>query len=250
MDSEVDTFEQVDSFMKQQQKKIDSWLPFDNMLIPTGIMEQQEQKKVNMLRMIFKMLLINTRDVLNGLIVLEATNNMTSSMILHKTLIENTINIAYARKFYKTKDYHSFCNLIKGNKALFGNKTVNQKANISFVKSEGEKHTHIYLDYQETCKVAHPNFLQLINLLKNYDPEFSEEKLLTFDLNDKIFGEYEIKVIPISKTKIVNTIDDVMNEIAKEIVLKYNQDMFKVTSKLGEISLTPIQEKFDKLKDI
>ncbi|MFK5242517.1 abortive infection protein, partial [Lactococcus lactis] len=137
MDIEVDTFEQVDSFMKQQQKKIDSWLPFDNMLIPTGIMEQQEQKKVNMLRMIFKMLLINTRDVLNGLIVLEATNNMTSSMILHKTLIENTINIAYARKFYKTKDYHSFCNLIKGNKALFGNKTVNQKANISFVKSEG-----------------------------------------------------------------------------------------------------------------
>ncbi|EQC89031.1 MULTISPECIES: hypothetical protein [Lactococcus] len=165
-------------------------------------------------------------------------------------MIENTINIAYARKFYKTKDYHSFCNLIKGNKGLFGNKTVNQKANISFVKSEGEKHTHIYLDYQETCKVAHPNFLQLINLLKNYDPEFSEEKLLTFDLNDKIFGEYEIKVIPISKTKIVNTIDDVMNEIAKEIVLKYNQDMFKVTSKLGEISLTPIQEKFDKLKDI
>ena len=143
MDIEVDTFEQVDSFMKQQQKKIDSWLPFDNMLIPTGIMEQQEQKKVHMLRMIFKMLLINTRDVLNGLIVLEATNNMTSSMILHKALIENTINIAYARKFYKTKDYHSFCNLIKGNKALFGNKTVNQKANISFVKSEGEKHTHI-----------------------------------------------------------------------------------------------------------
>ena len=85
----------------QQNQKIDSWLPFDNMLIPTGIMEQQEQKKVNMLRMIFKMLLINTRDVLNGLIVLEATNNMTSSMILHKTLIENTINIAYARKFYK-----------------------------------------------------------------------------------------------------------------------------------------------------
>lgn len=37
MDIEVDTFEQVDSFMKQQQKKIDSWLPFDNMLIPTGI---------------------------------------------------------------------------------------------------------------------------------------------------------------------------------------------------------------------
>ncbi|WP_270219786.1 hypothetical protein [Lactococcus lactis] len=56
MDIEVDTFEQVDSFMKQQQKKIDSWLPFDNMLIPTGIMEQQEQKKVNMLRMIFKTL--------------------------------------------------------------------------------------------------------------------------------------------------------------------------------------------------
>lgn len=250
MDIEVDTFEQVDSFMKQQQKKIDSWLPFDNMPIPTGIMKQQEQKKVNTLRMILKMLLINTRDVLNGLIVLEATNNMTSSMILHKTLIENTINIAYARKFYKTKDYHSFCNLIKGNKKLFGNETVNQKANISFVKSEGEKHTHIYLDYQETCKVAHPNFLQLINLLKNYDPEFSEEKLLTFDLNDKIFGEYEIKVIPISKTKIVNTIDDVMNEIAKEIVLKYNQDMFKVTSQLGEISLTPIQEKLDKLKDI
>ncbi|MCH5354517.1 hypothetical protein V6S65_12565 [Lactococcus lactis] len=83
-----------------------------------------------------------------------------------------------------------------------------------------------------------------------YDPEFSEEKLLTFDLNDNIFGEDEIKVIPISKTKIVNTIDEVMNEIAKEIVLKYNQDMFKVTSKLGEISLTPIQEKFDKLKDI
>ena len=50
MDIEVDTFEQVDSFMKQQQKKIDSWLPFDNMIIPTGIMEQQEQKKVNMLR--------------------------------------------------------------------------------------------------------------------------------------------------------------------------------------------------------
>lgn len=100
-----------------------------------------------------------------------------------------------------------------------------------------------FKDNIKTCKVAHPNFLQLINLLKNYDPEFSEEKLLTFDLNDKIFGEYEIKVIPISKTKIVNTIDDVMNEIAKEIVLKYNQDMFKVTSKLGEISLTPIQEK-------
>ena len=59
------------------------WLPFDNMLIPTGIMEQQEQKKVNMLRMILKMLLINTRDVLNGLIVLEATNNMTSSCLLY-----------------------------------------------------------------------------------------------------------------------------------------------------------------------
>ena len=87
-------------------------------------------------------------------------------------MIENTINIAYARKFYKTKDYHSFCNLIKGNKGLFGNKTVNQKANISFVKSEGEKHTHIYLDYQETCKVAHPNFLQLINLLKKMEIEF------------------------------------------------------------------------------
>ena len=41
-----------------------------------------------------------------------------------------------------------------------------------------------------------------------------------------------------------------MNEIAIEIVLKYNQDMFKVTSKLGEISLNPIQEKFYKLKDI
>lgn len=84
----------------------------------------------------------------------------------------------------------------------------------------------------------------------DYDLEFSEEKLLTFDFNDKIFGEDKIKVIPISKTKIVNTIDEVINEIAKEIVLKYNQDMFKVTSKLGEISLTPTQEKFDKLKDI
>ncbi len=41
-----------------------------------------------------------------------------------------------------------------------------------------------------------------------------------------------------------------MNEIAEEIVLKYNQDMFKVTSQLGEISLTPFQENFDKLKDI
>ena len=94
------------------------------------------------------------------------------------------------------------------------------------------------------------NFWNLGKIGGYYDPEFSEEKLLTFDLNDNIFGEDEIKVIPISKTKIVNTIDEVMNEIAKEIVLKYNQDMFKVTSQLGEISLTPIQEKFDKLKDI
>ena len=101
--------------------------------------------------------------------------------------------------------------------------------------------------------VALENLWKKFGIWKNggyYDPEFSEEKLLTFDLNDNIFGEDEIKVIPISKTKIVNTIDEVMNEIAEEIVLKYNQDMFKVTSQLGEISLTPIQEKLDKLKDI
>ena len=48
------------------------------------------------------------------------------------------------------------------------------------------------MQYKETCAIAYPNFKQLIHLLSNHDEKFSEEKLLTFNVNDNIFKDHEI----------------------------------------------------------
>lgn len=46
------------------------------------------------------MLLINTKSVLKDLVVLEAFNNVTISMILCEMLIENIINVVYTKYSY------------------------------------------------------------------------------------------------------------------------------------------------------
>lgn len=239
MYDKVDTFEKVENYIQAQQEKIDSWLPFDDVIIPYGIVEQQEQEKINVIRMVLKMLLINTKDVLKGLVILETSNNVTASMILCKTLIENTINIAYTKHFYITEEYEAFENILKKNGKLYNEKRVNQKADLSFAQLEGEANTKIYLQYKDTCGIAHPNFHQLIHLLSNYDEKFSVEKLLTFNVNDNIFGKHEIEYAVALKNELMGIIDEKLNEIAEEIVLKYNQDLFNVSSTLGKIILSP-----------
>lgn len=247
MYDKVDKFEKIENYIQAQQEKIDSWLPFDDVIIPYGIVERQEQEKINVIRIVLKMLLINTKDVLKGLVVLETSNNVTASMILCKTLIENTINIAYTKYFYMTEEYEAFENILKKNGELYKEK-VNQKADLSFAQLEGEANTKIYLQYKDTCEIAHPNFKQLIHLLSNHDEKFSVEKLLTFNVNDNIFREHEIEYAVVLKNELLNIINEKLNEIAEEIVLKYNQDFFYVSSKLGKITMSANKEALDRLK--
>lgn len=251
MYGKVDTLEQVEKYIQAQQEKINSWLPFDDMLIPFKIVEQDEQKRINTIRMVLKMLLTNTKDVLKGLVVLETSNNVTASMILCKTLIENTIYVAYTKYFYINKEYEAFENILGKNYKLYienKERQVKEKADLSFDQLEGENNTKIYLQYKETCTIAHPNFKQLIHLLSNHDAKFSEEKLLTFNINDNIFREHEIDYTTALKNELLNTIDEKLNELAEEIVLKYNQDFFNVSSKLGKITMLPNEEALDRLK--
>ncbi|WP_338976555.1 hypothetical protein VNN32_10780 (plasmid) [Lactococcus petauri] len=70
MYTKVDTLEQVEKYIQAQQDKINSWLPFDDLPIPFKIVDQDEQKKIDTIRMVLKMLLINTKDVLKGLVAL------------------------------------------------------------------------------------------------------------------------------------------------------------------------------------
>lgn len=181
--------------------------------------------------MVLKMLLINTKDVLKGLVVLETSNNVTAAMILCKTLIENTIYVAYTKYFYIAKEYEGFENILDKNYKLYienKERQVKEKADLSFDQLEGENNTKIYLQYKETCAIAHPNFKQLIHLLSNHDEKFSEEKLLTFNINinDNIFKEHEIDYTAELKNDLLNIIDEKINEIAEEVVLKYSQDFF------------------------
>lgn len=104
------------------------------------------------------------------------------------------------------------------------------------------------MQYKETCTIAHPNFKQLIHLLSNHDEKFSEEKLLTFNVNDNIFKDHEIDYTVELKNEFLNTVDEKLNEIAEEIVLKYNQVLFNVSSKLGKITISPNEEALDRLK--
>ncbi len=253
MYTKVDTLEQVEKYIQAQQDKINSWLPFDDLLIPFKIVDQDEQKKIDTIRMVLKMLLINTKDVLKGLVALETSRNVTASMILCKTLIENTIYIAYTKYFYITKEYESFENILGKNYELYierKEKQVKEKADLSFEQLEGKNNTKIYLQYKDTCAIAHPNFKQLIHLLSNHDEKFSEEKLLTFNVNDNIFEGYEIDNTAILKNELLYIIDEKLNEIAEEVVLKYNQDIFNVSSKLGKITMSPNQEILDMLNNI
>lgn len=90
------------------------------------------------------------------------------------------------------------------------------------------------MQYKEICAIAYPNFKQLINLLSNHDEKFSEEKLLTFNVNDNIFVEHKIGYAATLKNKLLYIMDEKLNEIAEDIVLKYNQKFFNVLSKLGK----------------
>lgn len=144
MYDKVDKFEKIENYIQAQQEKIDSWLPFDDVIIPYGIVERQEQEKINVIRIVLKMLLINTKDVLKGLVVLETSNNVTASMILCKTLIENTINIAYTKYFYMTEEYEAFENILKKNGELYKEKK-STKRQIYLLRNLKEKLIQKYI---------------------------------------------------------------------------------------------------------
>lgn len=63
-----------------------------------------------------------------------------------------------------------------------------------------------------------------------------------------IFKDHEIDYTVELKKELLNTIDEKLNEIAEEIVLKYNQDFFNVSSKLGKITMLLNEEALERLK--
>lgn len=210
----------IRNFIQNQQDKIDSW----NMSIPYIYFSDEERQQINVMIMILKMLLINTKDVLYAINTLNRENNTVAMTILYKTLIENTIDIRYSLKYYQEATLEEVEKVIdKSERSLYG-KSVFKKAKAVFLiikDKEGKETTLIYQQYQATCKVAHPDFEQLYNILRNKSKRFSPELVLELNVNDKIYSKKEHKEVSDLKMELVTIINNSINEFAQEVTIRH-----------------------------
>ena len=91
------------------------------MSIPYIYFSDEERQQINVMIMILKMLLINTKDVLYAINTLNRENNTVAMTILYKTLIENTIDIRYSLKYYQEVTLEEVEKVIdKSERSLYG----------------------------------------------------------------------------------------------------------------------------------
>lgn len=154
-----------------------------------------------------------------------------------KTLIENTIDIKYARYFYEKSSLETISNVIDDSELSMFGKNVKPKANEVFdtfdiKKDNGKitKTTYIYEWYRSMCKIAHPDFNQLFSIVRNKSTVYPSDtpsnlvindKLSKLTLNDKIFKLSEHKIIMNLRDELVQIIDTAINELGNEVTTRY-----------------------------
>ncbi|MDR7696549.1 hypothetical protein [Lactococcus lactis] len=221
---QTNTSKKVKEFMKLQQEKINSW----NMNVPEIFFSREEKEKIGTITLIIETMLINTRDVLNSINTLSREKNSTGIAILNKTLIENTINFAYAPHFYKEsnldKVIETFQILMDNSKKSMFGLNVWEKATQSFenIIFNNKKTTEIYEHYQSVCQIAHPNLKQSISILKNKNASFNNDRIPHLSLtNDKLLPPEYIKVALSLKDELVQVIDTSINKLGDEVISSY-----------------------------
>lgn len=215
----TNTSKRIRDFMNNQQNKIESW----NINVPEVFFENEEKQKINVMILILKTILINTRDVLYSINKLDKENNTTGVSILIKTLIENTIDLKYSIKFYKDSNLEQISSVIdKSEYSMFG-KNVKDKSRMVFdkVKINGKDTTLIYENYRKMCKIAHPDFEQLYSILRNMSKNYSPKLLLEFNLNSPIFSKTEHKEIMKLRDELIQIIEQSINEIGILVTERY-----------------------------
>lgn len=215
----TNTSKRVNDFMDNQQNKIESW----NINVPEIFFENEEKQKINVMILILKTILINTRDVLFSINTLDRENNTTGVSILVKTLIENTIDLKYSIRFYKNSSLEQISNIIdKIEFSMFG-KNVKDKSKLAFdnVKINDNDTTLIYENYRKMCKIAPPDFEQLYSILRNMSKEYSPNLLLEFNLKSPIFSKSQHEVIMKLKDELIQIIDQSINEIGIVVTDRY-----------------------------
>lgn len=218
----TNTTKRVREFMEIQQDKIHSW----NINVPETFFDNEEKQKINTMILILKTILINTRDVLYAINTLDRENNTAGIAILLKILIENTIDIRYARYFYEKSSLETIASVIDDSEFSMFGKTVKQKANevfdsIDIIADKGKKTTYIYEYYRGMCKIAHPDFNQLYNILRTKSTNYSPEMLLKITLEDKLFSSLDHGRIMNIRDKLIQIIDKAINELGDEVTTRY-----------------------------
>ena len=223
-------------FYEKQFEKIDSWVEIP---IPIEFLEIEEVQKINVIKIIIKPILINCKSITDGIISLNEGENYISSAILFKTLIENTINLRYSLKFYQDNDYTKFEKIIKKSEKMMFGDSISQKSRKAFrVESiAGKQTTRIYKMYQDMCKIAHPDFKQLIAILKNGSQEFNVENLLNFDLSSKIISDKDAEDFPELLEYLLKEINSTINDITSEHISRFkNNDLISLKSENGVLN--------------
>lgn len=224
----VNTPKRVCDFMELQQDKIKSW----NINLPEMFFSREEKEKIDCISLILETILINTRDVLTAINTLSKEKNSTGVAILIKTLIENTINIAYTPHFYKKSDLNhvieTFENLIKDSKKPMFEKNVLIKANLSFEKVEFNKKetTAIYEHYRSVCQVAHPSFKQTISILMNKGTTSVDNiNHLSLTKDELLLPDY-LKIALSLRDELVQEIDIFINKLGYEVAYRYKSNEY------------------------
>lgn len=243
----TNTSKRIRDFMNNQQNKIESW----NINVPEIFFENEEKQKINVMILILKTILINTRDVLYSINKLDKENSTTGVSILIKTLIENTIDLKYSIKFYKNSNFEQISSVIdKSEYSMFGENVKNKSKTVfNKVKINGKDTTLIYENYRKMCKIAHPDFEQLYSILRNMSENFSPELLLKFNLNSPIFSKTEHKKIMSLRDELIQIIEQSINEIGVVVTERYiDNDLLNFNISNGFLTPSITEQGIKKIK--
>jgi hypothetical protein len=71
------------------------------------------------------------------------------------------------------------------------------------------------------CKIAHPDFNQLYNILRTKSTNYSPEMLLEITLEDKLFSSLDHGHIMNIRDELIQIIDKAINELGNEVTTRY-----------------------------